>query len=45
MESLTETHRIRISAEVHADLEQDVRLRAGQVVTVPVRMIKVGQGT
>jgi serine/threonine-protein kinase len=45
MESLTETHRIRISAEGHADLEQDVRLRAGQVVTVPVRMIKVGQGT
>jgi hypothetical protein len=33
---LVETHRIRVSAEGHPDHVEDVRLHAGQVVTVEV---------
>ena len=35
---LVEMHRIRVSAEGHRDQVQDVRLQAGQVVTVEVAM-------
>lgn len=45
MDDLTEMHRIRVSAEGHADFEQAVKLRAGQVVTVEVSLDKTGQGT
>jgi serine/threonine-protein kinase len=38
LSDLSETHRIRVSAEGHRDHVQDVRLQAGQVVTVEVAM-------
>ena len=45
MDNLTESHRIRVSAEGHNEHTQVVRLRAGQVVTVPVQLTKAPQGT
>lgn len=45
MDNLTESHRIRVTAEGHQDHTQTVRLQAGQVVTVPVQLTKTGQGT
>ena len=45
MAQLTETHQIRISAEGHEDEVRDVRLQAGQVVTVDVEMRKREQGS
>jgi hypothetical protein len=38
LSDLVETHHIRVSAEGHHDYVQDVRLQAGQVVTVEVAM-------
>jgi serine/threonine-protein kinase len=38
LSDVSETHRIRVSAEGHRDHVQDVRLQAGQVVTVEVAM-------
>jgi eukaryotic-like serine/threonine-protein kinase len=40
MSDLVETHHIRITVEGHEDKVQDVRLQAGQVVTVEVPMHK-----
>jgi serine/threonine-protein kinase len=40
MSDLVETHHIRITSEGHEDRLQDVRLQAGQVVTVEVPMHK-----
>ena len=40
MSDLVETHHIRITAEGHEDKVQDVRLQAGQVVTVEVALSK-----
>ena len=40
MSDLVETHHIRITSEGHEDRLQDVRLQAGQVVTVEVPMSK-----
>jgi serine/threonine-protein kinase len=42
MDALTESHRIKVSAEGHNEHTQVVRLRAGQVVTVPVQLTKTG---
>jgi serine/threonine-protein kinase len=41
MSDLVETHHIRITAEGHEDKVQDVRLQAGQVVTVEVPLNKL----
>jgi hypothetical protein len=38
LSELNETHHIRVSAAGHRDHVQDVRLQAGQVVTVEVAM-------
>ena len=38
LSDLVETHRIRVSAEGRRDHVQEVRLQAGQVVTVEVAM-------
>jgi serine/threonine-protein kinase len=40
MESMTETHNIRVSADGYQDHTQQVRLKAGQVITVRVDMKK-----
>ncbi|HMI94004.1 MAG TPA: protein kinase [Polyangiales bacterium] len=40
MSDLVETHHIRITADGHEDKVQDVRLQAGQVVTVEVPLSK-----
>jgi tRNA A-37 threonylcarbamoyl transferase component Bud32 len=45
MDNLTESHRIKVSAEGHNEHTQVVRLRAGQVVEVPVQLTKAPQGT
>jgi len=45
MDNLTESHSIKVSAEGHNEHTQMVKLRAGQVVTVPVQLTKAGQGT
>jgi serine/threonine-protein kinase len=45
MDNLTESHSIKVSAEGHDEHTQVVKLRAGQVVTVPVQLTKTGQGT
>lgn len=42
MDSLTESHQIKVSAEGHNEHTQVVKLRAGQVVTVPVQLTKTG---
>jgi serine/threonine-protein kinase len=43
--SMFESHRIRVSAEGHADHEQEVRLQAGQIVTVEIAMPSPAEGT
>ncbi|MDD9933331.1 MAG: protein kinase [Myxococcales bacterium] len=40
LRDMTETHRVRVSAEGYEDYVQQVRLKAGQVVTVKVAMQK-----
>jgi serine/threonine-protein kinase len=45
MDNLTESHSIKVSLEGHKEHRQMVKLRAGQVVTVPVQLTKAGQGT
>jgi hypothetical protein len=42
MDALTESHSIKVSADGHNEHTQVVRLRAGQVVTVPVQLTKTG---
>ena len=42
MDNLTELHNIRVTAEGHSEHKQSVRLQAGQVVTVPIELAKVG---
>jgi serine/threonine-protein kinase len=43
--NMVENHRIRVSAEGRSDHEQDVRLEAGQVVTVEVAMARPAGGS
>ncbi len=47
MDNLTELHNITVSADGngHTKHTQAVRLRAGQVVEVPIELAKLGQGT
>jgi hypothetical protein len=42
LSDMTETHRITVSAQGHVDHQQEVRLEAGRVVTVRVKMQKRG---